>query len=109
LLHRERRAERRREAVRSLAGVAEDALRNAVAAARASDSGGELGELQLHAAALAGAVDLREDMQRDRADRERSGRQQRLLALADAQAHAVDREAGSEREVGRARTGAQHV
>ena len=82
LLHRERRAERGRELARPFARIAEDALGDAIAAARAGDAGGELGELQLHAARLRARVDAREHVQRDRADRERAGVEKRAVRCA---------------------------
>ena len=84
-------------------------MRDAVAAAGAGDARGELGKLQLDAARLRARVDVREHVQRDRADRERSGVEQRPFAARDADADAVHGHPGCEREVARARAGAQHV
>ena len=104
LLHRERGGEgglRRRRAA-----VAHDAARDAVLAPRVGGRHGEVGELELHAAApRPRRRDLGEDVQRDRVERE-ADVEQRARAAPDAQPDAVD---GERRLEGERAGGAQQA
>ena len=108
LLHRDGRAELRRQLRLAAAGVLQHALRDLVAAARAGRADREVAQLQLDAAAdPCGAADLAVEVDADGRKGDARDLEQGATRTLDADADPVDLEAGFERDLVRVRADAE--